>query len=127
MEKKPIKKTILIVDDDPMSLELLTDNLTSESYQVMTALSGKVALEVIKRERPGLVLLDMLMPEMDGFETLKKIKGFDPEIPVAIVTAVWDNEEAQKTFEAGAYEYITKPIDMEYLKTAVLLKLFLEE
>ena len=68
-----------------------------------------------------------MMPDMDGFETLKKIKVIDPDIPVAMVTAIWDNDEAKKAFEAGAYKYITKPVDMEYLKTAVLIKLFPDE
>jgi len=67
------------------------------------------------------------MPEMDGIETLKRIKTLDPDIPVAMVTAVWDDNEAKRAYDAGAYEYITKPIDTEYLKMAVLIKLFPDE
>lgn len=118
------EKAVLVVDDDPKSLKLMEVKLTQEGYRVITAQNGKDALEMIKREKPGLVLLDILMPEMDGLETLKRIKAFDQDICVAMVTALWDEEEAKKTFEAGAYEYITKPIDMEYLKLAVLVKLF---
>jgi len=118
------EKAVLVVDDDPKSLKLMEVKLTHEGYRVITAKNGKDALEMIKMEKPGLVLLDILMPEMDGIETLKRIKAFDQDIYVAMVTAVWDEEEAKKTFEAGAYEYITKPIDMEYLKLAVLVKLF---
>ena len=118
------EKAVLVVDDDPKSLKLMEVKLTQEGYRVITAQNGKDALEKIKLEKPGLVLLDILMPEMDGIETLKRIKAFDQDICVAMVTALWDEEEAKKTFEAGAYEYITKPINTEYLKLAVLVKLF---
>jgi len=124
MNKERIKKAVLVVDDDPKSLKLLAVKLTQEGYRVITAQSGEDALVAIKLERPGLVLLDIMMPQMDGIETLKRIKSLKPDIPVAMVTAVWDNEEGKRAFEAGAYEYITKPIDMEYLKMAVLIKLF---
>lgn len=67
------------------------------------------------------------MPEMNGFETLKRIKAIDPNIPVAMVTSVRDNEEGKRCFKAGAFEYITKPIDFEHLKLSVLVKLFLNE
>jgi DNA-binding response OmpR family regulator len=120
-------KAVLVVDDDPRNLELLAVKLSQEGYRVITAQSGKDALESIKLEKPGLVLLDIMMPEMNGIETLKGIKALEPSIPVAMVTAVWDEDEARKAIEAGAYEYITKPIDMEYLKLAVLVKLFPDE
>ncbi len=120
-------KAVLVVDDDPKNLELLAVKLSQQGYRVITAQSGKDALESIKLEKPGLVLLDIMMPEMNGIETLKGIKALEPSIPVAMVTAVWDEDEARKAIEAGAYEYITKPIDMEHLKLAVLVKLFPEE
>jgi CheY-like chemotaxis protein len=124
MYPEKTEKAVLVVDDDPKSLRLMEAKLTQEGYRVVTAQNGKDALEMIKLEKPGLVLLDILMPEMDGIETLKRIKTIDQDIYVAMVTALWDEKEAKKTFEAGAYEYITKPIDMEYLKLAVLVKLF---
>lgn len=127
MNSEPSKKAVLLVDDDPKSLKLLAVKLTQEGYRVITAQSGKEALEAIKLENPGLVLLDIMMPEMDGIEVLKRIKTFSPDIPVAMVTAVWDEQEAKKALKAGAYEYITKPIDTEYLKLAVLAKLFPDE
>lgn len=127
MNKEKSKKRVLVVDDDPKSLKLLATRLTQEGYRVVAAQSGKDALKAIKFEKPGLVLLDIMMPQMDGIETLKQIKAIQADIPVAMVTALWDNNEAKRAFEAGAYEYITKPIDVEYLKMAVLLKLFPEE
>lgn len=127
MAEERTKKAVLVVDDDPKNLKLLAARLTGEGYRVITAPSGKDALQAIELEKPGLVLLDIMMPEMDGIETLRRIKAFDPDIPVAMVTAIWDKEEAKRAFEAGAYEYITKPIDMKYLKMAVLVKLFPDE
>ena len=124
MNKERTKKAVLVVDDDPMTLKLLAAVLTHEGYRVITAQSGKDALETIKLEKPGLVLLDIMMPGMDGIETLKRIKAFDQDIPVAMVTALWDEDEAKRAFKAGAYEYITKPVDMEYLKLAVMANLF---
>ena len=127
MNTEQTKKAALVVDDDPKSLKLLAVTLIQEGYRVITAPSGKDALEQIKLEKPGLVLLDIMMPEMDGIETLRRIKAFDQDIPVAMVTALWDENEAKRAFRAGAYEYITKPVDMEYLKLAVLVKLFTEK
>ncbi|MBW2342189.1 MAG: response regulator [Deltaproteobacteria bacterium] len=123
MNQERIKKAVLVVDDDPKSLKLLAIKLTQEGYRVITASCGEDALEAIRLEKPGLVLLDIMMPQMDGIDTLKRIKSLKPDIPVAMVTAVWDDDEGKRAFEAGAYEYITKPIDMEYLKMAVLIKL----
>jgi two-component system sensor histidine kinase ChiS len=127
MSEDQTGKAVLVVDDDPKNLELLAVKLSQEGYRVITAQSGKDALESIKLEKPGLVLLDIMMPEMNGIETLQRIKALEPSIPVAMVTAVWDEDEARKAIEAGAYEYITKPIDMEHLKLAVLVKLFPDE
>lgn len=78
---------------------------------------------MVKTHSPDLVLLDIMMPSMDGIETLKQIKETAPELPVAMVTAVWKEEEARRCFEAGAYEHITKPVDFDYLNNALLLKL----
>jgi CheY-like chemotaxis protein len=127
MDRDLSKKAVLVVDDDPKSLKLVAVKLAQDGYRVITAQSGRDALETIKRERPGLVLLDIMMPDMDGIETLQRIKALDPQIPVAMVTALWDKQEAKKAQEAGAYEYITKPIDTNYLKQAVLTKLFPDE
>ncbi len=123
MEEKQQKQYILAVDDEPKNLELIAARLSSKGYRLVTAESGKQALERIRKEKPALVLLDIMMPEMDGVEVLKQIKAIDKDIPVAMVTAVWDNAEGKKCMDLGAYEYVTKPIDFNYLETAVFIKL----
>lgn len=127
MGEEEIKKAILAVDDNPEHLELLAVNLTEAGYRLIVVNSGAEALKTIEMEKPGLVLLDMLMPEMNGFEVLKRIKAIYPDIPVAMVTSVWDDEEGKKCLEAGAFDYITKPIDFDHLKNVILIKLFTEE
>lgn len=124
MDEVKHKKHILVVDDDPKILELVALRLSQKGYRAVAVESGEMALSHIKIEKPGLVLLDMMMPGMYGFEVLKRIKAIDSNIPVCMVTAVWDEEEGKRCLEAGAYEYITKPIDFEHLETAILAKLF---
>ncbi len=123
MTEEKTKRAILVVDDVAANLELIAVNLIQEGYRIITAESGFDALDMINLEKPGLVLLDIMMPKMDGIETLKRIKAMDPNIPVAMVTSVWDEKEANKAMEAGAFEYITKPVDFDYLKLAVLIKM----
>lgn len=121
------KKYILTVDDDPKNLKLIHDMLVSKGYRVVAVDSGAKALAQVKAEKPTLVLLDIMMPEMDGIEALREIKALDEDIPVAMVTAVWDESEAKKCMDLGAYEYVTKPIDFKRLEMVVLFKLFMQE
>lgn len=121
------KKYILVVDDDHKILKLVALRLAQEGYRAVAVESGEAALAHIKIEKSGLVLLDMMMPKMFGFEVLKRIKAIDSNIPVCMVTAVYDEEEGKRCFAAGAYEYVTKPIDFEHLRKVILIKLFPEE
>ena len=101
MNEDRTKKAILVVDDDPKHRKLMSIKLSAAGYRVINVQNGNEALETIEIEKPGLVLLDIMMPEMDGFETLKRIKARDPDIPVAMVTSVWDDDEAKKAMEKG--------------------------
>ncbi len=119
------KKKILLIDDEEDACTVLKLVIeTTTQYEALVATSGEAGLELIKTHKPDLVLLDIMMPGMDGIATLKRIKDTAPDLPVAMVTAVHKEEESRKCFDLGAYEYITKPVDFEQLKTAMLVKLF---
>ena len=120
-----MSKKILIVDDEEHFGKLLKLNLEKDGkYEGVLARSGEAGVELVRRQKPDLVLLDIMMPGLNGLETLKQIKAIAPELPVAMVTASWQEEEAKQCFKAGAYEYITKPIDFDQLNAALLVKLF---
>jgi len=124
---------ILVVDDIAPNVKLLEAKLTSEYYDVITAMSGPEALEKIKAESPDLVLLDIMMPGMDGFEVCRKIKA-DPalvHIPVIMVTALTDAEDKVRGLDAGADDFLSKPIDdtslMARVRSLVRLKMAMDE
>ncbi len=114
---------ILVVDDEIDVCNILKKILTSKNYEVETALNGETAVEKIRDFKPNVVLLDIMMPGMGGIETLKEIKNIDSSIGVIMVTAVIDEELAKRALELGAYEYITKPINLHHLETVVLIKM----
>ncbi len=119
------KKKILIIDDEEDCCTMLKFNIEATTdHEGLAATSGEAGLALVKTHNPDLVLLDIMMPGMDGIETLKRIKAIAPDLPVAMVTAIYKEPEAKKCFDAGAYEYITKPVDFDYLNTALLVKLF---
>ena len=118
----PIKKPlILIVDDAPKNLQLLSNILHDKGYNICIATSGIKALETINTEAPDLILLDIQMPVMDGFETFKALK-LNPktkDIPVIFLTAVVEPEKILQGFELGAVDYITKPFNIPELTARV--------
>jgi len=116
-------KKILVVDDEVEVVRLLQEFLTFKGYQVYTALNGLEALEKVKEVAPHIVLLDIMMPGMGGIDTLKEIKKIDPNVAVIMVTAVIDEELANRAVTLGAFDYITKPINIDYLETCVLVKM----
>ncbi len=104
---------ILVVDDVEANVRLLEAKLTLEYYEVLTAGDGSTALQVAHDERPDIILLDVMMPGMDGFETCRRLKA-DPvtrHIPVVLVTALDGREDKLKGLDAGADDFVTKPID----------------
>lgn len=114
---------ILVVDDEIEACNALKEFLEVKGYEVHTAQDGKTALDQVQELRPQLVLLDMIMPGMHGIEVLQEIKKIDPEIGVIMVTVVTNEAQAKKALELGAYDYITKPVDLNYLDTVVMVKL----
>jgi putative two-component system response regulator len=105
------KKTVLIVDDTPDNISLLTEILKHQ-YRVKAALSGEKALELIKKDKPDIILLDVMMPEMDGYQVCAQLKSdaLTEDIPVIFVTAKTEVTDEQKGFALGAVDYITKPV-----------------
>ncbi|MCH2547552.1 MAG: response regulator, partial [Alphaproteobacteria bacterium] len=104
---------ILVVDDTPANVMLLEAKLSNEYYDVVTAEDGFQAIKQAKEHSPDLILLDVMMPGMDGFETCRKMKA-DPEIshiPVVMVTALNSPEDRVNGLQAGADDFLTKPID----------------
>ena len=102
---------ILVVDDTPANLEVIIETLSSAQYNVSAVTSGKRALKQLQRNTPSLILLDIQMPEMDGFETCRHIKE-NPDtanIPIIFITALSDTESIVKGFSLGAVDYLTKP------------------
>jgi DNA-binding response OmpR family regulator len=102
-------KTILIVDDEESVLRLITFLFRSNGYKVITATNGKEALEKIKTETPDLIILDYMMPKMDGVTVLKKIRKYDKETGILMVTGKGNEEVAVEVMKAGADDYVTKP------------------
>src|SRR5713101_2087229 len=112
---------ILVVDDNPVNLRVLADWLASEHYVVSTARDGFEALAKIAAERPDIVLLDVVMPELNGFEVCRRIKA-DPtmaDIPVIMVTALSDVDDLVRGFNAGADDFVTKPFNFAALMARV--------
>jgi two-component system cell cycle response regulator len=104
---------ILVVDDIAANLRLLEAKLVSEYYEVLLAASGPAALEIAFRETPDVILLDVMMPGMDGFETCRALKADarTQHIPVVMVTALTDRMERVRGLEAGADDFLSKPVD----------------
>lgn len=103
---------VLIVDDTPDNLALLSDALDASGYMVLVAMDGASALERMQRRRPDVVLLDAVMPGLDGFETCRRIKAQAElaDIPVLFMTALTESEHVVEAFAAGGIDYVTKPL-----------------
>ncbi len=104
--------TVLVVDDSPDSLSLISDVLEEANISVLVALEGQQALTIAQRLRPDMILLDAMMPKMDGFETCRRLKT-DPglsDIPVIFMTGLTETENIVKGLEAGGVDYLTKPV-----------------
>jgi two-component system alkaline phosphatase synthesis response regulator PhoP len=128
MKKKDI--TILLVDDEPDILEIVGYNLSAEGYNVITADNGEKAVKIAKKKKPQLIILDVMMPEMDGIEACEQIRKI-PELSETIITfltARGEDYSQMAGFDAGADDYITKPIKPKVLVSKVksLLRRFKE-
>lgn len=128
MKKKDTR--ILLVDDEPDILEIVGYNLSSEGYQILTAENGVQAISQAKKHKPHLIILDVMMPEMDGIEACEKLRAV-PELSETVITfftARGEDYSQVAGFEAGADDYITKPVKPKVLisKVKALLRRFKE-
>lgn len=114
-----IKPIILIVDDEPDMCEMLTRILYSEGYLTDIAGSGKEAVWKVRTGNVDFVMLDIMMPEMGGIETLQQIKAVRHDIPVVMITAYATLKTAQEAMRLGAYDYITKPFNLECVREVI--------
>lgn len=110
--------TILVVDDEDRFIRLVQANLISEGYQVLSASTGKEALKMLDTSHPDLLLLDVMMPGMDGFETCKRIRAFS-NMPIVMLTAKGDEESRIQALDLGADDYIVKPFSANELLARV--------
>jgi len=120
---------ILIVDDSPTNIDILAKRLSAHGYEILTAGDGEEGLAVAREQQPDLILLDIMMPKMDGIEVCQHVKGDAslPFIPIILVTARSDSKDVVAGLEAGAEEYLIKPVDQRALVARVKSMLRIKE
>jgi len=110
---------ILIIDDEATIRKLFIRLLARDKYKVFTAPNGKKGIETTRKNKPDLIILDLKMPEMDGIETLKRIKKFNEDVVVIVLTAYGTMETAGEAMKLGAYDFISKPFDIERIRVSI--------
>lgn len=118
------KPTILVVDDEKGVSELFHRILKEDEYTVLTANSGKEALELVEKKSPDLVILDLKLPDMNGIQVLHRLKKINENIEVIIITGYGTIKTARMAMRLKAYDYITKPFDINYIKALIKDALF---
>ncbi|HSI94805.1 MAG: response regulator [Methylophilaceae bacterium] len=127
MDPQSVK--ILVVDDDARNVRVLKAMLNAEGHATVSAGTGEEALQMAEKEIPGLILLDVMMPDMNGFEVVEKLKALPAtcNIPIIMVTALDDRESRLYALQAGADEFISKPVDRTELALRIKNILTLQE
>lgn len=108
---------IMIIDDEASICELLTKLYKEAGYETAFSTDPLQAIEMIKNSRPDCVVMDIKMPKMDGIELLSQLKMIDKGLGVIMMTAYGDLETAMESMKLGAYDYVTKPFDLDFIKT----------
>lgn len=116
---------VLLVDDSPDALGFLTDALEQSGFSVLIATSGQAALSIVERITPDLVLMDAVMPNMDGFETCRRLKthGAVAQVPVIFMTGLTETEHVVNALDSGGVDYLTKPINIDELRARIRVHL----
>ena len=123
------KYSVLAVDDIPLNLLLVQKMLSRFNFKLRTARGGQEALDAVAQEKPDLILLDLMMPGIDGFEVIRRLRD-DPvtsDIQIVILSALNSNEDVVKGFNVGANDFIMKPIIMEKLLSCVVTQMSIIE
>jgi CheY-like chemotaxis protein len=113
--------SVLVVDDNEMNRDVLGRRLEKAGYEVITVEDGTKALDVLENHKFDLILLDIMMPEMDGFETLEKIRAREAtlEVPIIMLTSVNELDDVKRCISLGANDYVLKPYDIDELKKRI--------
>lgn len=116
---------VLIVEDDPTTVQLIEFLLKKNNFEVLVAYDGVEALQIIKKEKPDLILMDVMMPKMDGIEAIEKLQGDEAtrDIPIVILSALGQEMDVMRGLQAGAASYIVKPFSPRELLDEIKAKL----
>ncbi|GAP15339.1 response regulators consisting of a CheY-like receiver domain and a winged-helix DNA-binding domain [Longilinea arvoryzae] len=112
------KGRILVIDDDPTLNSLIRQSFHAKGYEVITALNGMEGLKLAYRSHPDIILLDIMMPDLDGFETCRRLREIS-EVPVLMLTAMASEEDLLRGFDAGADDYVKKPFSLRELEVRI--------
>ena len=114
-----MEKTVLVVEDEANIVDILTFNLQREGYRVLSAYDGQAGLELAQREKPDLILLDLMLPKRNGFEVCRTLRDAGDTVPILMLTAREEEGDKVKGLELGADDYITKPFSVRELMARV--------
>lgn len=119
-------KKVLVIDDELTFGEIVKDYLDEMGFQTLIATNAKTGLKLVQKERPDLILLDVLMPEIGGLECLRRIKMMSPDTIVVVISGLQDEQIARQAIRRGAFDYVTKPFDLAYLQENLIARIFPE-
>ena len=120
--------SVLVVDDVPLNILLIKKMLSQYTFEIRTANGGQAALDAIAQKKPNLVLLDLMMPGIDGFEVIRRLRADDAtkDLPIIILSALNSEQDISKGFQLGANDFINKPIIMKKLLSSVTTQINLQ-
>lgn len=120
--------SVLVVDDVPLNILLIKKMLSQYTFEIRTATGGQQALDAIAQKKPNLVLLDLMMPGIDGFEVIRRVRADEKtkDLPIIIISALNSEQDISKGFQLGANDFINKPIIMEKLLSSVSTQINLQ-
>src|SRR5436190_20175486 len=115
----PNMARLLVVDDEPYIAFSLAESLRSSSLEVISAATAREGIELVRSQRPDVVIMDVRLPDLSGLDAYDRIRVLDPQLPVIMITAYARTETAIEAMRRGAYEYLLKPVDFRHLKEVV--------